>query len=63
MDLSHISTRALEIELQKRGKHTTEGRCPTCHGKWPMIYKHYAARGLRWHCVGCNNLIENCTCR
>lgn len=61
-NLNHISTEELEKELQRRGKHTTTGICPTCR-KWTMEYKHYSGYGEAWHCVGCCKRVENCTCR
>jgi len=62
-NLENISTEELEKELQRRGKHTTTGRCPTCNSKWSMTYKVYSGFGEHWHCDGCNQWIEKCTCR
>ena len=65
MSLKDYSTLELEKELQRRGKvvSNTEQRCPTCNGKWPMVYTCFQGWGEHWHCVGCNKRIENCTCR
>ncbi len=61
MSLRDYSTRDLELELQRRGKHTTSGTCPTCR-KYSMTYKHYSGYGEHWHCDGCNRRVEQCTC-
>lgn len=59
--LCDYTSEELEQELSRRGKSKVK-YCPTCNGKWPMTYKQYKGWGQSWHCDGCNNRIENCTC-